>query len=42
MTPRTGTPNLPPNLNNKTPIKSKSIQQLGSFTDQKRNELDLQ
>ena len=35
------TPNLPPNLNNKTPVKSKSMQQLESFIDQKCNELDL-
>ena len=33
------TPNLPPNLNNKTPAKSKSIQELESFIDQKCNEL---
>ena len=33
------TPNLPPNLNNKTPVKSKSIQELESFIDQKCNEL---
>ena len=35
------TPNLPPNLNNKTPAKSKSIQELESFIDQKCNELAL-
>ena len=34
-------PNLPPNLNNKTPAKSKSIQELESFIDQKYNELAL-
>ena len=28
------TPNLPPNPNNKTPAKSKSIQELESFIDQ--------
>ena len=33
------TPNLPPNLNNKTPVKSKSVRELESFIDQKRNEL---
>ena len=33
------TPNLPPNFNNKTPVKSKSIQELESFIDQKCNEL---
>ena len=33
------TPNLPPNLNNKTPVKSKPIQELESFIDQKCNEL---
>ena len=33
------TPNLLPNLNNKTPVKSKSIHELESFTDQKCNEL---
>ena len=27
------TPNLPPNFNNKTPAKSKSIQELESFID---------
>ena len=31
--------NLPPNLKNKTPAKSKSIQELESFIDQKNNEL---
>ena len=35
------TPNLPPNLNNKTPVKSKTIQELKSFIDQKFNELAL-
>ena len=35
------TPNLPPNPNNKTPAKSKSIQELESFIDQKCNELAL-
>ena len=35
------TPNLPPNLNNKTPGKSKSIQELKSFIDQKCDELAL-
>ena len=35
------TSNLPPNLNNKTPAKSKSIQELESFIDQKCNELAL-
>ena len=35
------TPNLPPTLNNKTPAKSKSIQELESFIDQKCNELAL-
>ena len=35
------TPNLPPNLNNKIPAKSKSIQELESFIDQKCNELAL-
>ena len=35
------TPNLSPNLNNKTPAKSKSIQKLESFIDQKCNELAL-
>ena len=34
------TPNLTPNLNNETPAKSKSIQELESFIDQKCNELD--
>ena len=34
-------PNLPPNLNNKTPAKSKSIQELESFINQKCNELAL-
>ena len=34
-------PNLPLNLNNKTPAKSKSIQKLESFIDQKCNELAL-
>ena len=33
------TSNLPANLNNKTPIKSKSIQELEGFIDQKCNEL---
>ena len=33
------TPNLPRNLNNKTPVKSKSIQELESFIDQKCKEL---
>ena len=32
------TPNLAPNLNNKTPVQSKSIQKLESFIDQKCNE----
>ena len=31
------TPNLPPNLNNKTLVKSKSIQEWDSFIDQKCN-----
>ena len=35
------TPNLPPNPNNKTPAKSKLIQELESFIDQKYNELAL-
>ena len=35
------TPNLPTNLHNKTPAKSKSIQELESFIDQKCNELSL-
>ena len=35
------TPDLPPNLNNKTPVESKSIQELEDFTDQKCNELTL-
>ena len=35
------TPNLPPNLNNKTPIESKSIQELEGFIDQKCKELAL-
>ena len=35
------TPNLPPNLNNKTLAKSKSIQEFESFIDQKCNELAL-
>ena len=35
------TPNLLPNLNNKTPAKSKSIQKLESFIDQKCNKLAL-
>ena len=35
------TSNLPPNLNNKTPAKSKSIQELESFIDRKYNELAL-
>ena len=35
------TPSLPPNLNNKTLAKSKSIQELESFIDQKCNELAL-
>ena len=34
-------PNLPPNLNNKTPVESKSIQELEGFIDQKGNELSL-
>ena len=34
-------PNLPPTVNNKTPAKSKSIQELESFIDQKCNELAL-
>ena len=29
------TPNLPPNLNNKTPVESKSIQELEGFIDKK-------
>ena len=39
--PPESTPNLPPNLNNKTTVKSKSIQELESFIDQKCNELAL-
>ena len=35
------TPNLPPNLNNKTPVESKSIQELEGFIDQKCKELAL-
>ena len=35
------TSNLPPNLNNKTPAKSKSIQELECFIYQKLNELAL-
>ena len=35
------TPNLPPNLNNKTPIESKSVQELEGFIDQKCKELAL-
>ena len=35
------TPNLPPNLNNKTPTKSKSILESESFIDKKCNELAL-
>ena len=35
------TSNLLPNLNNKTPAKSKSIQKFESFIDQKCNELAL-
>ena len=35
------TPNLPPNLNNKTPVESKSIQELEGFIDKKCNELAL-
>ena len=35
------TPNVPPNLHKKTPTKSKSIQELESFIDQKCNELAL-
>ena len=35
------TPNLPLTVNNKTPAKSKSIQELESFIDQKCNELAL-
>ena len=35
------TQNLPPNLNNKTPTKSKSIQESESFIDQKCNKLAL-
>ena len=35
------TPNLPPNLNDKTPVKSKSIQGLENFIDQKCNKLAL-
>ena len=30
---RESTPSLQPNLNNKTPVKSKSIQELKSFID---------
>ena len=39
--PPESTPNLPPNLNDKTTVKSKSIQELESFIDQKCNELAL-
>ena len=35
------TPNLPPNLNNKTPAKSKSVQEVESFIDKKCYELAL-
>ena len=35
------TPNLPPNLNNKTPVESKSIQELEGFIDQKCYDLAL-
>ena len=35
------TPNLPSNLNNKTHVKSKLIQELESFIDQENNELAL-
>ena len=35
------TPNLPPNLNKKTPAKSKSIQELESLIDQICNKLAL-
>ena len=35
------TPDLPPNLNNKTPVKSKLIHELENFTDQKCNKLAL-
>ena len=34
-------PNLPPNLHDKTPTKSKSTQELESFIDPKCNELIL-
>ena len=34
-------PNLPPNLNNKTPVESKSIQELEGFIEQKCNEIAL-
>ena len=39
--PPESTPNLPPNLNNKTPTKSKSTQELESFIYQKCNKLAL-
>ena len=39
--PPESTPNLPSDLNNKTPATSKSIQELESFIDQKCNELAL-
>ena len=35
------TPNVPPNLNDKTPVETKSIQELESFIDQKCKELAL-
>ena len=35
------TPNLSPNLNNKTPVESKSIQELKGYNDQKCKELAL-
>ena len=35
------TPNLPPNLNNKTPVESKSIQELEGYIDKKYKELVL-
>ena len=35
------TPNLSPNLNNKTPVESKSIQEVEGFIDKKCNELAL-
>ena len=35
------TPNLPPDLNNKTPVESKSVQELEGFIDQNCNKLAL-